>query len=185
MFRRSHWLKIFLAVVGFVSLVLPWANGPGFSGHFLRGFRFLLRQPILNQVGDVIFVSIDPSIFLEIRIQVTFALLFLLVCGLSGGRGLRGNELFSTPFRRAQKMLAILVLFLSLNYLLYMAILEGGSELEDNPFLTKWFSKAYGMPMNVYDPSYGFLIFLACCFGLIWLTFREQRSSIHRGRVSD
>jgi hypothetical protein len=173
MFRRTHWLTIFLAVVGFVSLVLPWAKGPGFSGNLLRGFRFLHRQPILNQVGDVIFVPIDPSLFLEIRIQVAVALLFLLICGLSGGLGLRGNELLSTPFHRAQKMLAILVLFLSLNYMLYMAILESGSELEDNPFLPQWFSNAHGMPMNFYDPSYGFLIFLACCFGLIWLTLRR------------
>jgi hypothetical protein len=159
MLRRTHWLKIVLVVVGIVSLVLPWASGPGFHGNFLRGFRFLLRQPILNQVGDVIFVPIDPSIFLEIRIQVAVALLFLLVCGLSGGLELRGNKWHSTPFQKAQKMLAILVLFLSMNYLLYMAILESGGVLEDNPFLSQWVSKAHGMPMSLYDPSYGFVIF--------------------------
>jgi hypothetical protein len=76
-----------------------------------------------------------------------------------------------------QGALAIVILFLSLNFLLYLGILQYGRNLADNPFLAHFYDHQQGFPMNFYVPSYGFVIFLASSFALIALTFHREESA--------
>jgi hypothetical protein len=174
--RRPRTIRawvVVLAAIGFFTLLLPWASSTG-SIPSLRGFEFLFPQHTIAQFGPVLMYSLDPRTFLEVRFQVWIALLFLLISALHGVHPFSGNLFVARALRKARAWLAILVLFLSLNYLIYMAILEYGGELEDNPLLSHLFSNDQGYPMNFYNPAYGFLIFLACCFILIWLSLRRR-----------
>ena len=167
------WPFIFV-VMGFSTLAMPWMETEGGSS-VLRGFQFLTKQKLINQFGDVKLYTLDPGIFFEVRIQVGIALLFLIVCALGSIRLHREPMKVRMAFTAAQRILAAVVLFLSINYLIYMAILQWGTDLADNPFLFSFFSQEKGMPMSVYDPSYGFWIFVGACWVLIGVTFFGRR----------
>ncbi len=172
--RMRRWEGIF-ASVGILSFFLPWASGEG-SVAPLWGFRLLLRQPIIRQILGVASYPLDLKILFEVRIQLVCALLFLLTAGLNAAVDFSKHLSVAKALQRAQKLLALLVLFFSLNFLLYMGILESGGELADNPFLAKLFDKSFGYPMSTYNPTYGFILFLACCAGLIWISLRRSLS---------
>ncbi|MGO9591857.1 MAG: hypothetical protein ACLP3K_17650 [Candidatus Acidiferrales bacterium] len=172
--KISRWLPPVMAAVGFLSLLLPWAVTGG-SLAPLKGYNFVLPQRILWQVGQVTkYYPLDPGVFAEVRAQVALALLFVLVSG-AAPLWFRANSILCKVLRKTRTFLAVLVLFLSVNYLMYMGILESGSLLDDNPFLSHLFNSEQGYPMSVYNPAYGFLIFLASCSILIWFSIRRSR----------
>lgn len=170
-----RWAEIGLAAIGFLSLALPWAKGAA----FLRGYNFLIAQRGVTQTGPVIVYPIDPSIFIELRLQVWFAVLFILLCATHVVFKFRRSRQADRFFAKARYLMGFPVLLLSLNYLAFMAILQyGGSRLDANPWVSLFsnFSASapeYGNPMNSYDPAYGFVLFLMCCFGLFLLSTRE------------
>jgi hypothetical protein len=174
--QTIRWSERVLVAIAALSIFLPWASGEG-SIAPLWGFRLLLKQTIVRQVGTFVQYPLDLGILLEVRIQLILALLFLLVSGLNSTEAFSKHESIAPVLRDVQKWLAFVVLFLSLNFLMYIGILESGAELADNPFLSKFFSLTQGYPMSFYNPAYGLLIFIGCCFGLIWLCLRGRTQS--------
>jgi hypothetical protein len=165
-----------VAIIAGVSFLFPWASSGGPSP--LSGLGLLLRQRSVVRVGQFVIYPLDLRILFEVRIQLVCAILFLLSVGLNAALGSSNKMVLARALRRAQTLLAVLMLFLSLNFLLYIGILEVGGGLTDNTFVTNFLEKVAGLPMSFYDPSYGFVIFLLCCFPLIWLSLRESPSPI-------
>ena len=172
--RGTRWLEGTLAVVGISSFILPWASGEG-SIAPLWGFRLLLRQHSIRQIGDIVTHPLAPGLFFEVRIQMILALLFLVICSFNSIFRFSRNRWLKRGLQNVQQLTAILILFLSLNFLIYIAILESGRFLEDNPFLAHFYEHEQGYPMSFYNPTYGFILFLVCAFGLIWLSLRERK----------
>jgi hypothetical protein len=111
---------------------------------------------------------LDPSLFVEVRVQLFIVAMFLVAVLLvpafrKAGKGVR------TAFSRAHQLLAFLTLFLILNYLLYMGSLEYLS-MSDADFSAAWLmgvmNRDAGYTLSSYDPAYGFVIFVCCCLAL-------------------
>jgi len=173
----QQWLMVALALIGFGSLLLPWARGLG-SIPALDGYQFLVKQDLVREFGDVRQYPIDPRLFRAMRVQVAIALLFLLVCGVDAALWDRLAASVARAGRGIRAMLGVATLFLCLNFLLYMGILEYQSEVGTPWLFTNVFSQALlehstSYSIVFYDPAYGFLIFLACCLVLVWLSLRR------------
>jgi hypothetical protein len=184
-FVTLHWREAALSVVGLLSLALPWTRG--FAS--LRGYNFIIKQHGAAQPGGVVSFPVDPTIFLEVRFQVVFAVIFLLFSGAHAVTSIRQNRAGTGVLAKVQYFMAIAVLFFSIDYLIYMGILQYGVDFADNPMLSIFAflttnTHEYGNPMNAYDPAYGFVIFLLSCFGLIWLSIRD-RHLVHGSPGSD
>jgi hypothetical protein len=177
-FVMFHWKEAALAVVGLVSLLLPWARGiPS-----LRGYNFILRQHGTAKLAGIVSFPIDPKLFLELRAQVVVAVAFVLICGIHAILSVRQNRVSATLLARLQYPLAIVVLFLTLNYLSYMGILQYGVNFAANPWpsimsIVPNGEHEFGSPMSFFDPAYGFIIFVVSCVGLIWLSIRDRHST--------
>ena len=174
--RRTRWLSPALAALGFLSLLLPWISGPAEN---IKGYRLLLKQYPLSQIGEYRSYPIDPRLFRELKIQLLLALLFLLVCLLDGVMVYIIENWPLKTVQVIQKWLARLFLFLSLNLLFYMGILEYESDMGSQLIGTGVFMRGLdvhdrGMPLNIYNPAYGFLIFLGCSFLLVWISLRVK-----------
>jgi hypothetical protein len=170
--RLLNWSARIMAILGFLSLCLPWAWGV----EDLLGFEFVLKQPVMHTNSGVSWYAISPTIFNEMRFQVWTALIFLLVCGLYPILQRREN-LISRAGRYVRLFLACAVLFFSINFLIYLAILQYESMTP-----TPWAD--YGMFQNgpgrvgysliSYDPAVGFWIFLGCCLVLVWVSLNSS-----------
>lgn len=179
--KSLRWMEITVAAAGFASLLLPWTLTQG-SIAPLRGYEFVFRQIPLSQIGLVKTYPVVPRIFLEIQSQVAVALLFLLICAVHAAVGSYVG-IWRKPLRRVRVVLAAGVLFLSLNFLLYMGILEyeAVTDIAWSSFglFSGGLTAIHGLPLSTYNPSYGFVIFLLCCFVLIWSSIRTTRASRH------
>lgn len=136
-----------------------------------------MNQKPLYQIGEIKTYPIDPGIFLEIRIQIILALFFMLVCGLDSLPKWRHRASFSWIIVTVERILAVVILFFAANFLIYMGILEWGTDLADNPFLAHFYAHEQGLPMRSYDPSYGFVLFVLCCSALIWISLRSRSTA--------
>jgi hypothetical protein len=182
--RRKKWLRLIEGIAvatACAALFLPWTLQFG-TVPALRGYRFVVEQQPLSQLGAVNTYPIQPRLFAQIRPQVIIALLFIAICALHliARRRNQGRAPILTVARR---FIAALVLWLSLNFILYMAVLEYEAvtgttwDFINEISLPNLTGGAIGFPLSFYDPSYGFAIFLLCCFVLIWLTFRLYSDS--------
>jgi len=165
---------IVLALLGFVCLALPWAQGLG----TLRGYQFLLKQQAMHEFGQFVQYPLRPMVFREAQVQVYTALLFLLVCAADSVLRSRVAKRAARALHKIRTVAAIGILFFSLNLLVYMGILEYVSEAGTPWSVANMFSqgileKAAGYTMDFYNPAYGFVIFLGCCLLLVWLSLRQ------------
>lgn len=174
--RRVRIWSLVLVTVACLSLIFPWAISG--ANPALRGFEFILSQKSVKQIGDFTIYRLDPRTFVEIRVQLLCAFGFLLIVFFNSLFPFRRKVHVASVMRWAEKVFAILILFLSLNYLIYMVILECGAELEDNTFASHFLAHEQGLPMSLYDPALGFIVFISCCFVLIWLSLRRRSKEI-------
>jgi hypothetical protein len=164
----------FLVVVALVALLLPWARSLG--GFPLKGYWFILPERPVALASRVF--PISPRLFSELRWQLAIALTFVVVCGVETFLRRRGNLKSRTWLYPLRAMLAALTLYWSLNLLLYMGVLEYEAVRGTSWGLQTMLSNAMlgqgaGLPLDLYDPSYGFLIFLAACLILIRFSIRD------------
>jgi len=176
------WLRVTVAAVGLASFGLPWlmrlerdqsVRYIHVHAYLLsNGFHFLLHQtPLLDNNGHPILIS--PQTFGEIRIQLWFSILFLLICVLDS-LGLPGRyRVFGSLLGKLCLWISLAILFLSVNYWVYMCVL--------------WYQLTLGVPWPVvvpnfngvsminFAPAYGFWIFTGCCAFLIASSFRADR----------
>jgi hypothetical protein len=162
-FLRQDRIARILVVVVVLSVFLPWT-----TPNRLRGYRFIFHQKALFMANGHAQYPLDPSLFVEVRVQLFIVAMFLVAVLLvpafrKAGKGVR------TAFSRAHQLLAFLTLFLILNYLLYMGSLEYLS-MSDADFSAAWLmgvmNRDAGYTLSSYDPAYGFVIFVCCCLAL-------------------
>ena len=173
--RTIQWAVLVFSLVGILSLLFPWTSG----ADALQGYRFLLRQKGVSQPGGVVQFPIDPSIFRELRPQLTFAVAFVALTAIRAVLYLRRIRSPFNGMTKVQYVMAVVVLFCCVNLLTYMAILQFGSGFAANPWPTLMSiaveeSHEYGAPLLFFDPAYGFLVFLACLVVLIGSSFRSE-----------
>lgn len=166
--------ELFLVMVSFAALFLPWASH-SLGGLSLRGYFFILPQRPLGLTGVF---PISPRLFSELRWQLAIALTFVAVCGVETFLRRRVNPSNRTWLHPLRAMLAVLTLYLSLNLLLYMGVLEyeavrGTSWGMQNMLSNAMLGQGVGLPLDLYDPSYGLLVFLAACLILIRISIRD------------
>ena len=175
---ESKWLTLTLALVAGISLALPWAASSLWGdGEFFRGFEFLLNQRPTGHLFNYTTYALSPTIFRDVRIQVTIAVVFLTVCASDALVGFRPAKRLKEFLNHARGALAVCVSALSLYYLAYMAMLQ-----YESVYWVPWLDQlayqgptnAKGNPMIFYDPAYGFWIFLVCCLMLVWLSFTTE-----------
>jgi hypothetical protein len=168
--------ELCLVAAALASLMLPWASPSG-ALPSLRGYFFVFRQQAKPGFGGVGIFAVDPRLFSELQWQLAIALAFVLLCGVEVFLG-RVPEPVRRWVHALRAMLAVLTLFYALNLLLYMGILEyeairGTSWGMQNMIFGSLAGRGIGLPLDIYDPSYGFFLFLAASFGLIWLSIRD------------
>jgi hypothetical protein len=174
-FVAFHWKELALSGVGLFSLFFQWTRGAA----VLRGYNFIIGAKRTPQPGGLIFTQIEPSIFRELSSQVIFAVLFLLVCAVHGILSIHRSQTTSSWLGKAQYLMSAVVLFLSLNYLIYMGILQYGTSFAANPWpslvaTVLGGSHEIGAPMVFFDPTYSFWVFVSCCVLLVWVTVRDR-----------
>ena len=174
-FVAFHWKELGLSVVGLFSLFFPWTNGAA----VLRGYNFIIGGHRTLQPGGLTLTQIEPSIFRELRLQVVFAVVFLLIGALHGILSIRRSETIGSWLGKVQYPMSLVVLFLSLNYSIYMAILEYGTNFAHGPWpslmaVAAGSSHELGPPMVFFDPTNGFWVFVLCCVWLVWMTVRDR-----------
>jgi hypothetical protein len=169
----SRWLVWFLCLVALAAFFLPWTMQTGPLD--VRGYRFFLSQVPVLQLGQHTQYPIDPRVFGEIRLQLLIVLLFLLSCSARVLFSYRSKAPTAKVLRRANRWLALVTLFLSFNYLIYMGLLEYGSTIQlGTDLLAGFMSATGGYSMAAYDPAPGFVIFLASCIALAWISLRRD-----------
>lgn len=152
----ARWLSVGLVAFGFLCLFFPWATDSG-GGDSYKGYDFAL-----SLYGE--------WVFSEIRIHIGVALIFLLVCGVHALFFWRARGKLGKMLLNGQRALAAGTLFLGINYLIYMAILEYESIIP-----THWpMDLTDSSPMIEVNPSYGFWMFLTCCLVLVWLSLKTE-----------
>jgi hypothetical protein len=66
-------------------------------------------------------------------------------------------------------MLGLLTIFLTLNFIMYMAVLQwGGAQVSIQTFGSD------GLPMLSYDPNYGFIVFVVALLVLALISLRQR-----------
>jgi len=168
---RHYVISVVLAGLGLTFVFFHWTQPP-FS---LRGFRFLLHQNALSTTGGIAFFPIDPYVFREMRIQVAFGVLFLIVCLCHSLAGMSQRPLssrisgFISPIRVS---MGYVLLYLTGNFLLYLGMLQYQSGTDVSiPFIDLIFSprgmeSPRGLPLLLYNPTWQFFVFLFACVAL-------------------
>jgi hypothetical protein len=175
--KESKWLTLVFASIALASLVLPWVVESGEDGDLFRGFRFLLNQRPTGKLFTYTTYAFSPAVFRDARIQVTIAVTFIAVCILDVLFDFSHTKPVSALLHQTRRLLAGCVLILSSYIVFYIAFLN-----YESVYWVPWLDKlgyqgpanAKGYTMLAYDPAHGFLIFLACCFLLIWLSFAAK-----------
>ena len=169
-FQAFVFVERFLVAVALAALLLPWASTP--SGLSLKGYFFILPERPRAGIGGSSFFPLSPRLFSELRWQLAIALAFVVLCGAGTLRRRRAHPTSSRWLHALRAALAVSTLFYSLNLLLYMGVLEyeaiqGTSWGIQNMMMEPLLGQGAGLPLDLYDPSYGFFVFLAACFALI------------------
>jgi hypothetical protein len=170
-----YWGPATLLALSFASFFLQWATSAGGVGK--RGYEFAFANRLTFQTGSAKGYEIDPGVFSEIRFQVWIAIFFLILCGLHAALRRRTGGRIADMVRVARKAAAFFVLFLAVNYLMYMALLQ-----YESMTVTPWndliptIGPSIGPSMMAYDPAYGFWIFLACSSALVWISLRGSKT---------
>jgi hypothetical protein len=118
-----------------------------------------------------------PVLFAEIRLQLMVVAVFLVSCVFNSFLAGRPRTVWTATVRAGNPLLGLITVFLALNYLLYMGTLEYGALTGtdfDSSLLTTSFGQAGGFPMSLYDPAYGFVVFLLSCLILVWISLRQD-----------
>ncbi len=177
--RLFRWTPAGLAIVGFISLVLPWAYSS--DGDLYAGLEFILNQSpeVLPGTAGFQWYDINPRVFSEMRLHLVVALLLLLTCGLYCGF-FRSSGKVARILRKTLTSLAYLAIFLSLDFVMYLGILQYQS---DTP--SSWpmdlmplqgTSIGRGKPMVFYNPTFVFWVFFACCLVSAWFALSSKRN---------
>ena len=172
-----------LALIGIISLLLPWIYK-----WQIRGYEFFLRQKPLNITNGIPFYKVDPVVFNELRIQVIVSCVFLCLAAW----------LFVTPQRRSGfsvvvlRGFALVILILAANLVTYLILIYYNSPREVVPAVLSMlignrgdFTGPRGLPLVFQQPMYGFYIFLFCNLAvavLILITGVPHSSSCRRAR---
>ncbi|MBZ5698402.1 MAG: hypothetical protein LAN18_07620 [Acidobacteriia bacterium] len=160
-----------LAGSGLILVFFRWTQPP----FLLRGLGFLLNQKPLSTNSGIVFFPIDPYVFREMRIQVAFGVLFLIVCVCHSLLEMSRRPLFSrisSFIRPIRVSMGYVLLYLAGNFLLYLGILQYQSETDvSTPILDVIFSPRgmetpRGLPLLFYNPTWQFLVFLFACVAL-------------------
>jgi hypothetical protein len=182
--NESKPLTLAVGSIALASLALPWVVESGEDGDFFRGFRFLLNQRPTGKLLNYTTYAFSPAIFRDVRIQVTIAVTFAVVCILDVVFDPSSTKRISTLLHQSRRLLAAFVLLFSTYIIFYVAYLQYESAYWV-PWLDKieWYQgpgSAKGLTMLAYDPGYGFLIFLICCLLLVWLSFASKAGRLNR-----
>jgi hypothetical protein len=144
--------------VAFLCLALPWAYRD-FGGRIF-GYEWLLRHDRGNHWIGAAGQAMDLDIFREVRLEILMALFFLALCMLCELRLPMGGLRLSKTLRGIRNLAAVIVLFLSIDYLVFMEILE--SERFD---VLHMLQESQGS-MIFYNPAPGYWTFTALCVAL-------------------
>jgi len=169
----NRWSVCTLVAVALASMFFPWTTPIGSIGS-LKGYSFVLKQkPIFqNDLGHTMY-PVDPKLLSEIRFQLLLVAIFLASCVFSSFFAGSHRTATTKTLKRTNWLLALVTVFLSLNYLIYMGVLEFWADIDPSVFFANLTHDA-GFPMNFYDPAFGFLLFLFCCLMLGWISLRES-----------
>jgi hypothetical protein len=175
--RRLRWLEWLSVGLAFISFTLPWTLAFG-GVYALRGYKFVVNQKPLNRFGTY---PIAPKLFHQMHVQVAIALLFVVVCAAHLIACSR-SWWWKAPLKLLRGFLAVIVLMLSVNFILYMGILEyeaitGTTWDFLNELSLSNITGGAGLPLSFYDPAYGFILFLLSCFVLISFSVRYLRTA--------
>ena len=176
--RKSFKPKaIALLSLGLASLFCPWTTSMHGS---LPGSYFLIRQTLIPHTiphaADT--VPIEPKLYAELRIQIWIAIAFLCVSLLLAFW--HSASFWRKVGRVSQIALGVITIFLSLNLVLYMAILEYESEGAvswsfQNALMSATFgTERLGLPLEFYNPSYGLIVFMTCCLAMFWYSVKND-----------
>jgi hypothetical protein len=168
---RHDLVGFVLAGLGLTLVFFHWTQPP-FS---LRGFQFLLHQDPMSTAGGIAFFRIDPYVFREMRIQVSFGVLFLIAC-LCQSLSETWQRPLSTRVSRFIRLLRVsmgyVLLYLAGNFLLYLGILQyqSGTDLStpvlDLIISPRGMDSPRGLPLLFYNPTWQFVVFLSTCVAL-------------------
>jgi hypothetical protein len=171
--KGSRWLTICFASMAVLSLAFPWTTASPDDDIPFRGFQFLLKQRPTGELFTYTTYALSPPIFRDVRIQVTIAGTFILICALDAlFRSHRAKPALAF-LHEVRRFLAVCIFGLSIYFLLYLGALQ-----YESAYWVPWLDKlthlgstnAKGYPMIYYNPAYGFWIFLACCLFLVLLS---------------
>jgi hypothetical protein len=169
--RFSEWPPVIVAILCFVSLLLPWADS---GGDEIAGINFALKQAAHENMKSFMSYAINPRVFNEMRFQLYVALLLAIVCALYVLIPRTGTV--TKALKRARICLAWGTTFFAVNFLIYLAILQYESMTPTPWPMDIQFHEggafAKGESMSLYNPDYGFWIFLGCCAVLALISLK-------------
>jgi hypothetical protein len=181
--KEAKWVTLASVVLAGISFALPWARQSGDEDELFRGFEFLLNQRPTGRLFNYSTFLLSPTVFRDVRIQVTLAASFLVLCTIDALFGFPRAKRIALFLYEIRRFLALCVLVLAVYYLFYMVFLE-----YESLYWVPWLDKlglqgpagAKGYSMLWYDPAYGFCIFLVFCFLLIWLSLATNTARLDR-----
>lgn len=168
--RKSKWLTIAAALAACLALALPFVVDA--DEDYLRGFRFLMRQAPTGRLFNYETYAFSPAIFRDIRILLTIAVAFVVICVL--------DSLSAWTFLSTIRRLSAFGIFaLAFYFVAYLAFLD-----YESFYWVPWLDRlglqgpagAKGYSLLSYNPTYGFWLFFACCLFLVWLSLTTGTS---------
>ncbi len=144
------------------DFVLPWRHQDSW-GAFIFGYEWLLRHdPSSRWIGSA-GREMNLTIFREVRLEILTALAFLALCLFCEvaprwrwARAVNARDIL----RILRNFFAVIILFLSFDYLVFMVVLEE----EVLSFSSSLYAR--GGSMLYYSPAFGYWIFSALCVAL-------------------
>ena len=148
----SKWVTLVLVAiaVGCMFFPLAWRDwgGP------IYGYEWLLNHDPSNRWIGAAGQAMNLTLFQEVRFEILVALAFLVLCALSAFEHLLAWPRLRKIVRKLSFLGAVVVAFLSINYLIFMAILEA----EAFDLLLRQGNEARGS-MIFYDPGAAYWVF--------------------------
>jgi len=156
-------MTVVLVAVGFGSIFFPMAwrdlGGP------IYGYEWLLFHDPSDRLIGVAGQAMNLTLFREVRIEIVAALIFLALCLLSSFEVVLPWPRLRRTISKLRFLGAIVVAFLSINYLIFMAILDD----EAFNLLLRREDQSQGT-MIWYHPGSAYWVFTTVCMVLSALT---------------